>query len=263
MNSLRTAYSIKLPPYRVYKQLFSEGQSETETTELYACKARALLAQLPYSLDESAQIDMVYGLLNRKIRKRFVRDSVKTFAELIASARSIEQSLEETEQKQNKPEVRKEQKPPRIRCAYCKSFGHLVADCEAVKHKNERKTTSNKDKLVRADNTEPQKPTISCYGCGEPGVTRTRCQKCNPPKRAENAQSIVFEEFYSNEDLDLSALRPMLPVTICGLNGTAYADTGATKSIMGRNLYHKIRDKCCFTTATVNIKLADGSICSK
>ncbi|KAJ8980854.1 hypothetical protein NQ317_008913 [Molorchus minor] len=94
LKSLRSAYSVKLAPYRVYRELFEREQTDTETTELFVSKARALLAQLPDTevLSEKIKLDMIYGLLNKRIRKRLTRDSVNTFEELLKGARSIEQS---------------------------------------------------------------------------------------------------------------------------------------------------------------------------
>lgn len=45
---------------------------------------------------------------------------------------------------------------------------------------------------------------------------------------------------------------------MCGLNGTAYVDTGATRSIVGY-LCNRVKDICEFEKENMKIKLADGS----
>ncbi|KAJ3660251.1 hypothetical protein Zmor_004707 [Zophobas morio] len=50
VNILRDVYSKKLPPHAVFRELF-------------VAKFQALIAQLPYSVAEEIQLDMVYGLL--------------------------------------------------------------------------------------------------------------------------------------------------------------------------------------------------------
>lgn len=272
LSSLRSAYIVKLPPHRVFQTLFATEQSEGESTELFVCKVRALIAQLPYVLEERIQIDMIYGLLCKKVKKRLVRDNVVTFKELIESARSIELSFSETESKLSVRDVKAntpKEKVPRTRCVYCKTFGHTVETCETLKRKNERKPAPPKSAFSSNTRTDSSSeiPRLSCYGCGTVGVTRTRCTKCNPPTNpprrndTENAQSVVFDEFYSIDEQDTAKPRPVLPITICGLKGTAYADTGATRSIMGHNLYERVKHICSFEKHTMNMTLADGSQC--
>ncbi|KAG5870136.1 hypothetical protein JTB14_029505 [Gonioctena quinquepunctata] len=42
-------------------------------------------------LTEEIQLDMVYGLLNRKIREKVPRDEIKTFTELLTNSRLLEE----------------------------------------------------------------------------------------------------------------------------------------------------------------------------
>ncbi|KAJ8940349.1 hypothetical protein NQ318_010860 [Aromia moschata] len=251
LKTLRSAYSVKLAPYRVYRELFSREQTDDESTELFVCKARALLAQLPDTdaLSEKIKLDMIYGLLNIRIRKRLIRDSVQTFDELLKSARSIEQSLAESKVKScDKSEENDKRKVKRPKCVYCKSFGHEVSDCLAVKRKNEKSNQSTTANTGKTETTAAVRSTISCYGCGAPGVIRSRCTKCNPPTSSksetttqESARSATISQFYAADVTESKCKRPILPINICGLNGTAFADTGASCSIMGSNLYHKIK----------------------
>ncbi|KAJ8954587.1 hypothetical protein NQ318_003118 [Aromia moschata] len=265
-----SAYSVKLAPYRVYRELFSREQTDDESTELFVCKARSLLAQLPDTdaLSEKIKLDMIYGLLNIRIRKRLIRDSVQTFDELSKSARSIEQSLAESKIKScDKSEEIDKRKVKRPKWVYCKSFGHEVSDCLAVKRKNEKSTQSTIANTEKTETTAAVRSTISCYGCGASGVIRSRCTKCNPPSSSksetptqESARSATISQFYAADVTESKCKRPILPISICGLNGTAFADTGASCSIMGSNLYHKIKRPI---KQKVNVIMADGMEVSK
>lgn len=275
LKSLRSAYSVKLPPYRVYRELFKLEQSDKETTELFVCKARALLAQLPATdiLSDKIKLDMIYGLLNTRIRERLTRDSVHTFDELLTSARSIEQSLAESQIKsenfENNDGNRKGKRANK--CSYCKIFGHDVSECLVLKRKNDKRSNSPSNGNEKKD-TKSTTRTISCYGCGTAGVIRSRCTKCNPAltpsasssvTKDESARAADISEFYVADILVNERRRPVLPISICGLNGTAFADTGATQSIMGCNLYHKLKDQCTFSQQNLNVTLADGKVINR
>ncbi|XP_011685207.1 PREDICTED: uncharacterized protein LOC105448383 [Wasmannia auropunctata] len=94
---LKQTYGPKKPAYRIYKELFAREQEEATSTDIFICKARALLSKLPYDtpLTESIQIDIVYGLLAYKIRKEILRDKVTSFTELLDLAREVEMARAE------------------------------------------------------------------------------------------------------------------------------------------------------------------------
>lgn len=78
---LQKAYGSVKPAYKIYRELFSSEQHEDVPTDIFIAKCRALLAGLPEpKLPESVQINMIYGLLRRDIRKVVPRESVSTFA---------------------------------------------------------------------------------------------------------------------------------------------------------------------------------------
>lgn len=58
---------------------------------------------------------------------------------------------------------------------------------------------------------------------------------CNPVKIV-TVQSVILGKFYSTEDTNTAAQHPVWLITIHGLNGTAYSDKYATKTIMGKIL---------------------------
>ncbi|KAK5650128.1 hypothetical protein RI129_001157 [Pyrocoelia pectoralis] len=103
LKALRHAFGFNKPPHQIFRELFSKEQGEKEPTDVFVTSARALLARLPSTpeLHQTHQIDMIYGLLNRKIRQRLPRKDVKTFNDLIDKARSIEDSFAETSVQQS------------------------------------------------------------------------------------------------------------------------------------------------------------------
>ncbi|XP_011706440.1 PREDICTED: uncharacterized protein LOC105461632, partial [Wasmannia auropunctata] len=89
---LKQTYGPKKPAYRIYKELFAGEQEEATSTDIFICKARALLSK-----------DMVYGLLVYKIRKEIPRDKVTSFTELLDLAREVEMARVEKDYKIPKP----------------------------------------------------------------------------------------------------------------------------------------------------------------
>ncbi|KAK4887201.1 hypothetical protein RN001_003472 [Aquatica leii] len=103
VKALKHAFGFNKPSHQIFRELFQKEQGEKEPTDVFVTSARALIARLPptHELHQTHQIDMIYGLLNRKIRQRLPRNDVKTFNDLIDKARSIEDSFAETSVHQN------------------------------------------------------------------------------------------------------------------------------------------------------------------
>ena len=96
MEALIHNFGEDKPPYKIFKELFSREQSPSEPTDVFISHARALLAKLPPTpqLNDIHKVDMVYGLLNKNIRKGVPRDSATSFEQLITKARAVEEKLE-------------------------------------------------------------------------------------------------------------------------------------------------------------------------
>ncbi|KPJ10535.1 hypothetical protein RR48_06329 [Papilio machaon] len=96
-ENLIYAYGTRLPPHRVYLEIFASPQVE-ENTDKFVARVRALMAKLPRDdISEKVQLDMVYGLLHNRIRTRLRREEFTSFNSLLSHARNIEDSLEETQ----------------------------------------------------------------------------------------------------------------------------------------------------------------------
>ncbi|KAL6265929.1 hypothetical protein P5V15_002772 [Pogonomyrmex californicus] len=122
-----------------YTKFFSREQEESTQTDIFVCKARALLSKFPYeiAIPEYIQLDMIYGLLAYKIRKEIPREKVASFSELLDLVREVE----ETRMKENNEIVKQSaltrNSETRPRCKYCKNFGHTVDECRNTKKKND------------------------------------------------------------------------------------------------------------------------------
>ncbi|KAL0832465.1 hypothetical protein ABMA28_000692 [Loxostege sticticalis] len=93
-ESLVCAFGEQRPPHRLYRLLFNEQQASNERTDIFVAKARALLAKLPRGdLTTKVELDMVYGLLNNKIRERIARSEITSFEDLIRRARELEDGM--------------------------------------------------------------------------------------------------------------------------------------------------------------------------
>ncbi|KAL0831712.1 hypothetical protein ABMA28_001255 [Loxostege sticticalis] len=93
-ESLVCAFGEQRPPHRLYRLLFGQEQASNERTDIFVAKARALLAKLPRGdLTTKVELDMVYGLLNNKIRERIARSEITSFEDLIRRARELEDGM--------------------------------------------------------------------------------------------------------------------------------------------------------------------------
>ncbi|KAJ0179560.1 hypothetical protein K1T71_005272 [Dendrolimus kikuchii] len=277
---LRGMYSRQLPAHRIFREIFSKEQTD-ERADIFVCRLRSLLAKLPYELPEETKLDIVYGLLNVKIRDRVPRDSVNGLEQLISKVRSVEEALVEVSAPHPlytttaTPIIISPPPPPptyinnadnvkpstsystdnnsqkiikriRPKCIYCKIFGHTVEEC-LKKPKN--KFTESGPVSQASKNTE-----LHCYGCGQVGVIRSNCNKCKV------AQNLKKPEFHTVLSYDNISTQPLIEIKVVGRYGLAILDTGATHSIASPMLYRILTDAgISFKTCSRTIGLADGS----
>ena len=221
---IRSAFGEHDPPHRIYRKLFILSQEE-ERTDLFIAKVRALFAKLPTEdLSEKVQLDMAFGLLSPRIRKRVNRDDIQSFDRLLEKCRSIEDSLSEEPrvayelQRQSSQQGARESSPqrhvspgtstagtsavaptelaaklsavsksPKKFCVYCKRAGHLIAECEKLKRNSGDKLSENNN---NNNSDQGPKSEIKCYGCGAPNIIKAKCKNCSPNQQ-------TFSAFYS------------------------------------------------------------------
>ncbi|XP_069360781.1 uncharacterized protein [Maniola hyperantus] len=276
---LKQTFGPRLPPHRVYRELFKQEQRE-ESTDVFVCKARALLAQLPSdAVSEVVQLDMVYGLLHRRIREKVARSSFNNFMDLLREARRIEDLYDEG--RRVAPAVKESAQegtskgtssstplssttsssptlPKRLRekCGYCKFYGHSANTCARLKKKEETRT-------VEEAASKTSEPTITCFGCGTPGVIRSNCAVCKEGRAASTAttSSSAFQSVAVNDVCRLNPrVRPIFDVEVYGALGTALLDTGAKHSVASGSLTKHLRSNGqVFQSVETELKFADGT----
>ncbi|KAL0821690.1 hypothetical protein ABMA28_005122 [Loxostege sticticalis] len=213
---LRGMYGAARPAYKILREIFAQEQGQ-QRCDVFISRTRALIAKLPYELDECIQIDFVYGLLDRRVRKRITRESVVSLDQLVDRAREFEESLAEvthgdagkgprgttgTHPKpkptvSSNPHTYNVNVPPvasssglndakassrnRTRCSFCRKFGHVVEDCRNLADKNASKSKDNDTE----NNSVKRSSAIRCYGCGQQGVIKSKCETCNPRSQVD------------------------------------------------------------------------------
>ncbi|GFW71823.1 transposon Tf2-11 polyprotein [Trichonephila clavipes] len=126
---------------------------------------------------------------------------------------------------------------------------------------NSRRNPISKDRIPEkkiVDTKEDRSP-VSCYGCGAPGIIRSRFHTCNPVRQKDDALSSSLNQsnFYSFS----SEINPIsiIQISICNTDAAVCADTGATLSVAGEKLYHLLKQKGLnFEEKTMQMTLADG-----
>ncbi|CAG9129124.1 unnamed protein product [Plutella xylostella] len=87
-KSLRNSFAPKEPAHIIYQKILQGKQEVGTTTEDFITDKRMLFATLPKPQHpETQQIDMIYGLLNIKIRDKIPRTSFTTYDQLVELSR--------------------------------------------------------------------------------------------------------------------------------------------------------------------------------
>ncbi|CAG9132917.1 unnamed protein product [Plutella xylostella] len=262
-KSLRNSFAPKEPAHIIYQKILQGKQEVGTTTEDFITDKRMLFATLPKPQHpETQQIDMIYGLLNIKIRDKIPRTSFTTYDQLVELSRGIE-LLQLEKDDVHKPgtskiNITKHQGKGKGRCSFCKNPGHSVEVCrKRQRMENSREDpqdTASRPNLLALPITQPK---VSCYGCGAPGVVRTKCPNCSQKTQIAPIKPEDIS-FCSLNATDARA-RPVVFITINGFNGVAYIDTGAKMSVASYELYrHLCNQGCGFKQKVLNVTLADG-----
>ncbi|KAF9822655.1 hypothetical protein SFRURICE_012434 [Spodoptera frugiperda] len=191
---LRATYGVAQPAHLILREIFAREQQE-ERAESFICRVRALIARLPYTLDQTLQTDICYGSLHRRVVKRVPRDSVRGLDDLLYKARIAEDTYKSSKAKSvkvsnnnNTTDISVSPTTDRVlklsssattgatssrcnnrsrpRCSFCRLFGHVSDEC-----RNREKANSRNN-----NNTTPRE--VRCYGCGKQGVVRSKCDVC-------------------------------------------------------------------------------------
>lgn len=271
LDALNDSFSRTLPPSDIFVEIFRSVQQENEPTELFLCKIRALLAQLPYSLPKEAELDIAYGLIHRKIKKRLLRSDISDFSDFSKRARAIELSLRQVQHVANpvpsaeqsvSQTVTTQKKSDKPRCSYCSIFGHVRENCNKLRNKQSRPPFTNSENVEKSpkNSDASESKALKCFGCGRIGFTRAKCPNCQPSKPNVNNSTPA-----SVQQVDIStctierAYKPLVPISVNGIKSIGCADSGAQVSIAGYPLVKQLQSQNCkFTETTATFSYADG-----
>lgn len=105
ISALRDAFGDRRPLLRIYAQLFKRGQQNDERTG---------------DLSEKVQLDMIYGIVSRRVEERIRRDEVSSFDVLLQRARQIEDATDELRYEHNASRLTGELARINGRCQTCR-----------------------------------------------------------------------------------------------------------------------------------------------
>lgn len=270
LKALRHAFGCHKPAYQIYRELFSREQENNEKTDIFVSKCRSLLSRLPENtkLTESDQLDMVYGLLNRRIRKKLARESIKTFNDLITISRSVEAIIMESTQKlaptispstQNLTTETLTQltKKNKVQCRFCRNYGHIKEECRKLTRLREEIPSLSPSTSRTVPNQE-NKPALVCFGCGKLGFVRSNCPNCSYSSVSKDTLSLDF--CHSSVSYEMPD-RPLVRISVRDFHGIAFLDTGAKASLAGYHLTRLLLDlHIPFTSKSLQMTLADGKL---
>ncbi|KAG8175162.1 hypothetical protein JTE90_007979 [Oedothorax gibbosus] len=128
---------------------------------------------------------------------------------------------------------------------------------EGPRMENNRKPPyPKKYEKSKPERNADERPPIRCFGCNEPGVIRAKCPRCSPQGTNETAR---FGNIQLHSCTDESPQVAVLRARVNGIFGTVCADTGASHSIAGEQLYKLMQEGGAdFKSKTLKMSLADG-----
>lgn len=225
IQRLRAMFGAACPPYKVFLNIYAARHMSGERAEVFVNRLRAMMAKLPYPISDVMSVDMIYGLLDKKIRKRVTRDAVATLDELIEKARNIEDSLVEvtavpspplpSELPPSRDSASVRVRAPAVRATCTPSVSpHACAPAapptpasvppapqsapRRVATAVSPSTTTEQGKVFRnnykrrnSGQKTQNSSAVSCYGCGANGVIRPNCESCKSKDSSFFACDIV------------------------------------------------------------------------
>ncbi|KAJ8714525.1 hypothetical protein PYW07_002750 [Mythimna separata] len=281
IRRLRFMYGAPRPAHRIFREIFAREQSDGDSVDSFISRVRSEMSRIPYNIPDVMQVDIVYGLLHRKIRKRVSRDSVSSVDCLLERARYVEETLSEVRHsKSPSPSTSISNDTANTAKSRNVEVNDPSASTDSRRNlsrasdssSNIRNDTNSNTKRIRPrcifckrfghsidecrNKTKPgdqgSNAPPSCYGCGREGVIRSKCPTCTG---TPSADKVSFQSAITHVS-ELS--QPTVKIGVEGLVGVAVLDTGATESLASPGLYKILLDSgTTFTKTRRNLGLAD------
>ncbi|GFW07434.1 retrovirus-related Pol polyprotein from transposon 297 [Trichonephila clavipes] len=136
---------------------------------------------------------------------------------------------------------------------------HFVDIWGNVKSSSELVQKLDDYEVARGHSQFESRNPLSCYGCGKPGYIKSKRPDCNPSK----GDPAHFRILRINS-LSPSNRNAVLRISINGVSGTAFADSGASHSIAGETLYTiLLQQGTAFEKTVIYLSFADGIVAQK
>lgn len=293
IQRLRGMYGVPRPSYKIFRDVFRNEQN-SERADVFISKVRALISKLPYNVPEVMLLDIVYGLLDRRIRKRVSRDDVYELEQLIAKARLVEESLAEVSVSthcnvNNNPSVAAQaSSTTSVNPVNAVVNPRNLSNDQRAKRSSESHSVKVENNNTESDGHRRVRP--KCSYCKFFGHTVDECrnkekkdsQVIDPSKSSENTElrcygcgqlgvvrskcsncknaSTSSKSDFCSAQVASDDTRPLVEIQVVNCKGVAILDTGATHSIAGPMLYDLLKEAgVVFRKTSRTIGLADGT----
>ena len=261
ITKLQEVFGARQPDFQIIWEIFGQRQGQEET-KFFAQRVTKLFGRLNFATCERLHVATIYGLLEKKIRTRIPFKAATTVEALVGLATEVEAEL--MQERVNRP---REPKTPshaasvaktRPFCTACLRNGHMAAECRTTRREPAmRRPRGTPTAPTKAAADEARRAPFACYGCGQEGVIRSNCRRCNPKETELFTATPELRTMAPNETL---SRRPVLDFTISDCPGRAFVDTGARCSILGRDIYELLKAKQQkFDRSPMALIMADGS----
>lgn len=208
VKRLRSMYGTPCPAHKLYRTIFANEQNE-ELADSFIVRIRGMIAKFPYVLPEEAKIDMIYGLLHKRIRKRLPRDTISSIESLIDKARDIEESITENSSASTSSQSAPTEtttpparyalagpRAPRANSAGNSATTPSLSGAEvqqSISRSQVRSVRNTRNEVQSADkNNTASESKLFCVYCKSRGHTRDLCPKKDSKVSSSNNKSSLI-----------------------------------------------------------------------
>ncbi|GFS47874.1 retrovirus-related Pol polyprotein from transposon 17.6 [Trichonephila inaurata madagascariensis] len=190
----------------------------------------------------------------KQLKKRVSKEVKEHFVDIwgdIKSSSELVQKLDDYEIARGKTSNHKVL--PDVRTFFPSKINKQIGTRTVDKAKEEPR------KSFRGHSQFESRNPLSCYGCGKTGYIKSKCPDCNPSK-GDPAHFGILKV----NSLSPSNRNAVLRISINGVSGTAFADSGASHSIAGATLYTiLLQQGAAFEKTSISLSFADGLVTQK
>lgn len=270
-NALRlfnAMYDPPVPPHTVFKEM-SKDQEEGESCTSYIVRQRFQLTKLTtITLDTAISIELCYKGLRADIQRAVPRHTISNLDQLLQRCREAEQAEALLKSQINEAMQRPQpNKVAKYAATEQQSNDHQQRQSSAPGSRKTPNPFNRRPADIKPNPPGPSSPRLSsryqqryseerglaCFGCGEPGVFRAQCPRCNNKLEA-NACICIRTPTISQNSLITVILR------LGSHDEHAFFDGGSTVSLGSERLFqfvHRV-DRTPLIKRESTLVMADG-----